>query len=668
MPRPRLLAPLVLLVLAPAAAADAPPAEAAPVTPTSRLRLQNFQNFGHLGRLTLAPDGRSLVMPNGNGVTVWDIRPGKRNVQPRFLQMENAYFHDSALALSADGATLVGAPAFHMNDSSIRFWELGAAKEARQIDNDEPVFGLALSPDGKKLAVATQQRLELWDAATGDELRVLDGGLVAVPPGNMQQRPVITFSPDGRMLATSGPDATVVLWETATGKERQRIRMRRPPLPPMMNGFRQPAQHPAASAALSAGGRLLAVGGADNAVHLWDLRTGRELPPLGEHGAPVQGVVFPPGGRELVSFDGEGVRLAWDVRRLLRAGAPAPARPLDREELDALWDDLAGDDPGALYRATRRLAADPKAAVPFLREHVKPVPAGDVARFSRLVADLQNGTPAVRRKAMGELRKGGEPALAALTQVPDVQKHNRAFQAVFPKLEAACDTPERARALRAVQILEEVGTPEARKLLEGLAGGLPGARLTAEAKEALAHRAPTTGGADAATPEPSDPQKLWAALADDDAAKAWRAARALAAAPGPTLALFGEHLKPAEGPDTKKVEGLIADLDNGAFADREKATEELTRLGEPAREALRKALESGPGPEARRRIEQILKRSGPGQPPPGKTMQGLRAVEVLEWLGTDEARALLAKLADGSPGAALTRDAKATLARLGRGK
>jgi hypothetical protein len=41
---------------------------------------------------------------------------------------------------------------------------------------------------------------------------------------------------------------------------------------------------------------------------------------------------------------------------------------------------------------------------------------------------------------------------------------------------------------------------------------------------------------------------------------------------------------------------------------------------------------------------------------------------VLEWLGTDEARAILAKLAEGSPGAALTRDAKATLTRLGQGK
>jgi hypothetical protein len=120
-------------------------------------------------------------------------------------------------------------------------------------------------------------------------------------------------------------------------------------------------------------------------------------------------------------------------------------------------------------------------------------------------------------------------------------------------------------------------------------------------------------------------------------------------------------LKAASPPDLKRLSLLIADLDSDEFAVREKAQKELERIGEYAMPALRKALESKPSVEARRRIESVLKKPRTLAP---ETVQALRAVEELENIGTPDARQLLEALAEGAPEASLTLNAKASLERL----
>jgi hypothetical protein len=159
---------------------------------------------------------------------------------------------------------------------------------------------------------------------------------------------------------------------------------------------------------------------------------------------------------------------------------------------------------------------------------------------------------------------------------------------------------------------------------------------------------------------------LWPDLADADAAKAFRAAAVFAAAPKGTAALLAERVKPAAGPDPKQMARWVNDLDNDSFEAREKAAAELGKLGELARPALEEALKKRPSVEMQRRIEELLGRLKPGQKLSADDLRRLRAVEVLEDLGTPEAKRLLEELAKGAPGAALTRDAEAALTRLGK--
>ena len=80
---------------------------------------------------------------------------------------------------------------------------------------------------------------------------------------------------------------------------------------------------------------------------------------------------------------------------------------------------------------------------------------------------------------------------------------------------------------------------------------------------------------------------------------------------------------------------------------------------------MRKALESDPSPEARRRIGKLLDALA-GPVTAGEALRVLRAVEVLEYIGTPEAQAVLKELAQGAPEARLTQEAKAALDRLAK--
>jgi hypothetical protein len=110
---------------------------------------------------------------------------------------------------------------------------------------------------------------------------------------------------------------------------------------------------------------------------------------------------------------------------------------------------------------------------------------------------------------------------------------------------------------------------------------------------------------------------------------------------------------------------LLADLDSNAFETRETASRELTRLGERAETAMRRALKNRPSLEARRRIEDLLNKLEP-RSPTRETLQALRAIEVLEHIGTLAARRCLEALAKGAMDAPQTCAASGALKRLRR--
>jgi hypothetical protein len=156
-------------------------------------------------------------------------------------------------------------------------------------------------------------------------------------------------------------------------------------------------------------------------------------------------------------------------------------------------------------------------------------------------------------------------------------------------------------------------------------------------------------------------ESLWKDLAGA-APKAYEAVWTLAAAPDQALPLLRGRLHPVPSVDGPHLTKLVADLDSDRFAVREDAARTLEKLGELAAPALTGALKAKPSPELRRRCELLLAKLE--SPPPPDILRGIRALEVLEQIGTSEALDVLKKLAKGAPEARLTREAKASLERL----
>jgi hypothetical protein len=128
---------------------------------------------------------------------------------------------------------------------------------------------------------------------------------------------------------------------------------------------------------------------------------------------------------------------------------------------------------------------------------------------------------------------------------------------------------------------------------------------------------------------------------------------------------LGRQLRSIRRLDEEEVRGLVADLDNDAFAVRESASKQLRELGDAARPALRRALEAGPSAEAKRRLESLVAQLPRGAISPEERRR-LRAIDVLERAGSKEARQVLTELAERADRLSEVRAAEAALERLSR--
>jgi hypothetical protein len=131
-----------------------------------------------------------------------------------------------------------------------------------------------------------------------------------------------------------------------------------------------------------------------------------------------------------------------------------------------------------------------------------------------------------------------------------------------------------------------------------------------------------------------------------------------------TAAFLKERLKPVPSPAPEMLRSLLNDLDSDQFAVREAAERKLRELGERAGSALRESLKAKPSLEKRRRIEALLAQLEASTPLSGELLRELRAVQVLERIGSAKARTVLKRLAKGVESARLTREAVAALGRM----
>ncbi|HTU93908.1 MAG TPA: sigma-70 family RNA polymerase sigma factor, partial [Gemmataceae bacterium] len=273
----------------------------------SRLGTTRLRHGEGIRKLAFGPEGKTLVSCGRDGIRFWDTATGKE-IQ-RFPEQSNA----QDIALSPDGKLL----AIRLNrnnprDAAIAIREFATGRLLRRFGDGMAPWSVLFSPDGKLLAVYNAHLdIELWDPSSGRHLRTLKG--------HERVAWTIAFSADSKTLASCSHDKTIRIWDVATGKELRQIKHN--------NSIHK--------VALSADGRVLAsidfvegthevTGGAflepDNLVRVWDTATGKELRQLampakklpGGDKASFNSIGFAPDGKTLVTSGSDGALRFWE--------------------------------------------------------------------------------------------------------------------------------------------------------------------------------------------------------------------------------------------------------------------------------------------------------------------------------------------------------------------
>jgi WD40 repeat protein len=235
--------------------------------------------------LAISPDASRFVVGLGGEIKVYDSA-----TMTEIMTMRGHGHQVTSVGFNSDGTRLVSGSV----DGTAKVWDVRSGSELLTFreHKQEVVYSVCFSPDDKRIVSSTNGigPIKVWDSTTSDTLMTLHHPGLAV------------FSPDGKRIASGGPDGTVRFWDAQTGAEITTFRGHETPI-----GRVAPIWY----IAFSPDGRYLAFGGSQTTIRVWSTETGKETARLIGHRDAVWRIAFTPDGRRLVSVGTDAVRV-WD--------------------------------------------------------------------------------------------------------------------------------------------------------------------------------------------------------------------------------------------------------------------------------------------------------------------------------------------------------------------
>jgi WD40 repeat protein len=600
--------------------------------PLERGRAKDGGGVGCAGA-ALSPDGQWLAVAYFQELHLWDLTAGKEHCTLK----RAGYIR--APRFAPNGTTLAWAEVCNIFAA-----DLPKLAQPRQLGRKgrSLVVSLAFSPDGKVLAAARANSVDLVDAASGKDLTPVDG-----PISHMQYVGVTT---DGKMFVAACENG-VIAWDVVRARERFRIRD---------VGLKYLDY---STFALAPDRTNLVIARRDG-IALWDLVTGeRRAKPIFSE-ADCLAVAFSRDGSAFAVAEVNVRSDQFDARRRVRS-----------------WDFKSGKEHPAWDQ-------------PPARGSVSSLAFGRDERTLILGGRFAEG-PAVKI-----LRRGAEPR--TLSYHPSRPPHFLAVSSNGRLLATAdscsiwdfaadrefCRLPEKGTVVafardgktlamgdgQGTVRLWEMATRQERLRLVGHSGMVTALDFAADGRRLASGGSDSTallwdlgdrarGGPARAVGDKELPQ-FWNDLADQDAVKAYRALWFLASDPQRSVAFLKPKVRPIPTQVDPAIARLLVQLDDERFAIREDARCQLEELGHAAEPALRRKLtQKLESLELRRRLERLVDQLDT-RAPAADGRRTLRAIELLELASDPAANALLKELAGGATESRVTHEARAALERL----
>lgn len=210
-----------------------------------------------------------------------------------------------AASIAADPRTIATAS----YDQTVKLWNTASGKEVRTlVGHNGAVFDIAFNSAGAILASAGADRtVKLWDVATGARLDTFSQAT--------KEQNAVAFSPDGKTVVSGGADNRLRVYRISpTAKENTN---------PLIE-TRYAHEGPVLKIVFSPDGKTLASSGEDRTVRVWDAATMREVKALEKQADWATGLAFTADGKSLVVGRTDGTQAVYDVTSGKIVPPPAP--------------------------------------------------------------------------------------------------------------------------------------------------------------------------------------------------------------------------------------------------------------------------------------------------------------------------------------------------------
>ena len=269
--------------------------------------------------IAFSPDGKILASASslgnsgeGGSIDLWDVASQRLLWSP-----PGTHFGPFSLAFSPDGKTL-----FYLGwTNDFIGWDVATHTQVRHSElkgNSTLAGNTALSPDGK--IAAEEAALEggnygiiiLWDTTTGQPIDQ------PIPGDSISCGSSLAFSPDGKTLASTCSDGSIILWDLTQ--------------PGSLGMTLETPAVDLSSLTFSPDGKTLAAGGTDGTLSLWAVSS---QSPLGQQlkgpSDDVAGIAFSPDNKTVAFNNFDGTILLWDVATQHPIGQPLEvgSEPID---------------------------------------------------------------------------------------------------------------------------------------------------------------------------------------------------------------------------------------------------------------------------------------------------------------------------------------------------